>query len=73
MHKSSFMQMVLGYPGVRGIYPSFFQGTIVLGTVVQYHMQKLHATQKTHRTKKNFIRPTMALHHPGGRRLRRRR
>jgi hypothetical protein len=35
MHKSSFMQMVLGYiPRSEGYNPLFFQGTIVLGTVV---------------------------------------
>mgnify|MGYP006192868029 CR=1 FL=1 len=35
MHKSSFMQMVLGYiPRSEGYIPLFFQGTIVLGTVV---------------------------------------
>jgi hypothetical protein len=35
MHKSSFMPMVLGYiPRSEGYIPLFFQGTIVLGTVV---------------------------------------
>jgi hypothetical protein len=35
MHKSSFIQMVLGYiPGSEGYIPLFLQGTIVLGTVV---------------------------------------
>jgi hypothetical protein len=36
MHKSSFMPMVLGYiPRSEGYIPRFFQGTIVLGTVVR--------------------------------------
>jgi hypothetical protein len=35
MHKSSFMTMVPGYiPRSEGYIPLFFQGTIVLGTVV---------------------------------------
>jgi hypothetical protein len=39
-----------------------------------YHIAKVARHTKKHiAQKKNFIRPTMALHHPGGRRLRRRR
>jgi len=41
MHKSSFMQMVLGYiPRSEGYIPLFFQGTIVLGTVVYIPSQR---------------------------------
>ena len=47
MHKTSFMQMVLGYiPGSEGYIPLFFQGTIVLGTVVPYSTQ-----YRTHRSR----------------------
>jgi hypothetical protein len=44
MHKSSFIQMVLGYiPGSEGYIPLFLQGTIVLGTVVfQCCVNNLH-------------------------------
>jgi hypothetical protein len=42
MHKSSFMPMVLGYiPRSEGYIPLFFQGTIVMGTVVGRERSKM--------------------------------